>query len=160
MEVRREAVKALGAINDARAIAVLLERLGDEAPEVRAAAADSLAARKEARALPRLIRLVRRADPGAAAPLGQLATPETISQLAELQGAVADGLLATVLGAYIKRADAGDGVRIEALRVLAKLHGAEATTELVEYLASIPARDNRPSKREAQRLLDARSADQ
>jgi HEAT repeat protein len=159
MEVRREAVRALGAINDQRAIPVLLDRLGDDAPEVRAAAAESLVLRKEARALPRLIRLLRRGDAGAAVPLGQLATPETVAQLGEIQGAVADGLLATALGAYVKRADAGDSVRIEALRVLAKLHGAEATTELVEYLASIPARDNRPSKREAQRLLDQRSVD-
>ena len=159
MEVRREAVRALGALNDARAIPVLLDRLGDDAPEVRAAAAESLAARKEGRALPRLLRLLRR-DPGVAAPLGQLATPETIAQLQDLKGSVADGVLATALGAYVKRADAGDAVRIEALRVLAKLHGPEAATELVEYLASIPARDNRPSRREAQRLLDERSVDQ
>lgn len=159
MEVRREAVRALGALNDARAFPVLLDRLGDDAAEVRAAAAESLASRKEGRALPRLLRLLRR-DPAVAAPLGQLATPDTIAQLRDLKGSVADGVLATALGAYIKRADAGDSVRIEALRVLAKLHGPEAATELVEYLASIPARDNRPSRREAQRLLDERSVDQ
>jgi HEAT repeat protein len=158
-EVRLEAVKALAAINDPRTVPVLLLRLGDEAPEVRAAAGQALAARGESRAVPRLTGLVKRNDPAAAAPLGRLATPETIAELRERQGAIADPVLATVLGAYIKRADVGDGARIDLLRALGDLSSAEATAALRGYLASIPPRDNRASKREAQRLIDAREGD-
>jgi len=149
-------VAALGALTDARAIAPLIERLGDDAPEVRAAAAEALAARKEMRAVPRLVRLVRRGDMGAAAPAGRLATPEAVADLCGMQGAAAEGALAVALGTYVKRADISDGTRIEPLRTIAKLHGVEATAALADYLASIPPRDTRPSKREAERLLDER----
>src|SRR5205814_2139035 len=81
VEVRREAVAALGALGDPRGTATLIERLGDEAPEVRAAAAEALAARKEVHAVPRLVRLVRRGDAGAAPAAGQLATPEAVAEL-------------------------------------------------------------------------------
>jgi len=158
-EVRREAVKALAALPDPRALAPLLERLGDESPEVRAEAATALAVRREARAVPRLVRLVRRGDLGAATPLGRLATPETIGELCELQGGVNEAVLATALGTAVQRNDINDGLRVEALRTIAKLHGVEATAALADYLASIPPRDNRGSKREAQRLLDERGGD-
>ena len=158
-EIRREAVSALAATADARAIPPLIERLGDDNAEVRAAAADALAARKEVRAVPRLVRLVRRGDPRAAAPAGQLATPEAVAELCGMQGAAKEDVLAVALGTYVKRADISDGTRIEPLRTIAKLHGVEATAALADYLASIPARDERPSKREAERLLDERGAD-
>ena len=158
-EVRREAVAALGALADARAVAPLIERLGDDAPEVRAAAAEALAARREVRAVPRLVRLVRRGDMAAAAPAGHLATPEAVVELCGMQGAAAEGALAVALGTYVKRADISDGTRIEPLRTIAKLHGVEATAALADYIASIPPRDTRPSKREAERLLDERGAD-
>ena len=158
-EVRREAVIALGATADARAIPPLVERLGDDNPEVRAAAAEALAARKEVRAAPRLVRLVRRGDLGAAAPAGRLATPEALADLCGMQGATNEGVLAVALGSYVKRTDVSDGTRIEPLRTIAKLHGVEATAALADYLASIPPRDTRPSKRETERLLDERGAD-
>jgi HEAT repeat protein len=158
-EVRREAVIALGAAADARAIPPLVERLGDDNPEVRAAAAEALAARNEVRAVPRLVRLVRRGDLGAAAPAGRLATPEALAELCGMQGASKDDVLAVALGSYVRRTDISDGTRIEPLRTIAKLHGVEATAALADYLASIPARDARPSKRETERLLDERGAD-
>jgi HEAT repeat protein len=158
-EVRREAVAALGALSDARAVAPLIEALGDDAPEVRAAAAEALAARKEIRAVPRLVRLVRRGDMGAAAPAGRLATPEAVADLCGMQGAAAEGALAVALGTYVKRADVSDSTRIEPLRTIAKLHGVEATAALADYIASIPPRDTRSSRREAEKLLDERGAD-
>jgi HEAT repeat protein len=157
--VRREAVTALGALSDARAVAPLIELLGDDAPEVRAAAAEALAARKEIRAVPRLVRLVRRGDMGAAAPAGRLATPEAVAELCGMQGAATEGALAVALGTYVKRSDVSDSTRIEPLRTIAKLHGVEATAALADYIASIPPRDTRSSKREAEKLLDERGAD-
>jgi hypothetical protein len=44
------------------------------------------------------------------------------------------------------------------VRTIAGLGGAAATTALVEYVASVSAKDDRPSKREAQKLLDERES--
>ena len=158
-EVRLHAVRALAALADPRAVAPLLDRLGDDSPEVRAAAATALAERHEASAAPRLLRLVRRGDLGAAAPLGRLATPDTLAELREQQGGIKDDVLATALGSSLRRDDIGDGARIDTLKAIGKLHGIEATAAIADYLASIPAKDNRASRREAQRLLDERGGE-
>ena len=158
-EVRLQAVRALAALADPRAVAPLLDRLGDDSAEVRAAAATALAERHEASAAPRLLRLVRRGDLGAAAPLGRLATPDTLAELREQQGGIKDDVLATALGSSLQRDDIGDGARIDTLKAIGKLHGIEATAAIADYLASIPAKDNRASRREAQRLLDERGGE-
>jgi HEAT repeat protein len=157
--VRREAVKALAALADPRAVAALLDRLGDDSADVRAAAATALAERHEASAVPRLMRLVRRGDLGAAAPLGRLATPDALAELREQQGGIKEDVLATALGSSLRRDDIGDGVRIDTLKTIGKLHGVEATAAIADYLSSIPPKDNRASRREAQRLLDERGAE-
>jgi HEAT repeat protein len=153
-DVRRRAVKALAAIKDPGVVPALLTALGDAAPDVRAAAADALAARKELKAGPRLLALVKRNDAGAAPALGLLATPELVPQLAELQGTVDDNVVASALGEYIKRDDVADGLRVDVVHTIGRLSGAAATTALVEYLASVPAKDDRPSKKEAQKVVD------
>jgi HEAT repeat protein len=153
-DVRRRAIKALGAIKDERSTRALLDALGDAAPDVRAAAADALAARKETKAGPRLLALVKRNDAGAAPALGMLATPELVPELADLQGSVDDNVVAAALGEYVKRDDVPDSLRVDVVHTIGRLSGAAATTALVEYLASIPARDDRPSKKEAQKLID------
>jgi HEAT repeat protein len=155
-ELRQRAVKALGGVKEPRVVPVLLARLGDAAPDVRAASAEALAARRELKASPRLFALVKRGDAGAAAPLAALATPDLVPQIAELAGGVDDGVLATALGEYVKRDDVPDKLRVDVLRTINRLGGAAATTALVEYLASVPAKEARPSKKEAQKLLDER----
>jgi HEAT repeat protein len=153
-DVRRRAVKSLGLIKDDKSVAPLLVALGDSAPDVRAAAADALAARKVTKAAPRLLALVKRNDAGAAPALGLLATPDLVPQLAELQGSVDDNVVASALGEYLKRDDVRDEQRVDIVRTIGHLSGAAATTALVEYLASVPAKDDRPSKKEAQKLID------
>ncbi|HEY2728393.1 MAG TPA: HEAT repeat domain-containing protein [Polyangia bacterium] len=153
-EVRRRAVRALASIKDERVVPALLGALGDAAPDVRATAADALAARKETKAGPRLLALVKRNDAGAAPALGLLASPELVPQLAELQGTVDDNVVASALGEYIKRDDVSDSLRVDVVRTIGRLSGAAATTALVEYLGSVPAKDDRPSKKEAQKLVD------
>jgi len=157
-DVRRRAVKSLAAIKDEHVVPALLVALGDAAPDVRAAAADALAARKEPKAGPRLLALVKRNDAGAAPALGLLATPELVPALAELQGAVDDNVVAAALGEYIKRDDVPDPLRVDVVRTIGRLSGAAATSALVEYLASVPAKDDRPSKKEAQKLVDEKGA--
>jgi HEAT repeat protein len=160
VELRTQAVKALGALKDPAVVPTLLTRLGDEAPEVRAAAGEALAARKETKATPRLFALLKRGDAGAAAPLAVLATPDIVPQIAELAGSVDDGVLAAALGEYVKRTDVPDKLRVDVLRTISRLSGAVATTALVEYVAAVPAKDNRPSKAEALKLLDERGSKQ
>jgi HEAT repeat protein len=157
-DVRRRALKVLGTINDPRVIPALLERLGDQAPDVRGAAAAALAERHEAKAAPRMFSLLARGDAGVAAPLALLATPDMIPRIAELTGTIDDGIVADALGEYVKRGDVPDKLRIDVLRTIGRLSGAVATTALVEYVASVPAKEDRPSKKEAQKLIDARGA--
>jgi HEAT repeat protein len=159
-DLRRRAVKALGTLREARfapaVVPILLARLGDAAADVRATAGEALADRHEVKAAARLFALVKRGDAAGAEPLAAVATPDMVPQIAELAGNVDDGVLATTLGEYVKRDDVPDKLRVDVLRTIGGLAGAAATTALVEYVASIPAKDNRPSKREAQKLLDQR----
>jgi HEAT repeat protein len=160
-ELRQRAVKALGTMRgEPRAVPMLMARLGDAAPNVRATAGEALAARRELKAAPRLLALVKKSDPGAAGPLAALATPDLVPHIAELAGSVEDGVLATTLGEYAKRTDVADKLRIDVLRTVANLSGAAATTALIEYIASVPAKDDRPSKKEAQKLLDQRGTNE
>jgi len=155
-EIRQRAVKALGTMKDPRVVPTLMARLGDAAPGVRTAAGEALAARREGAAKGRLFALIKRGDMSAASPMAALATPDLIPQIAELAGTVDEGVLATALGEYAQRADVPDRLRIDVVRTLAHLSGAAGTTALVEYIASVPAKDDRPSRREAQKLLDER----
>jgi len=159
-DVRRRALKALGTVNDARATPPLLERLGDAASDVRAAAAEALAARHEGKAAPRMFALLSMGDAGVAGPLAALATPDMVPRIAELTGTIDDGVIADALGDYVKRTDVPDKLRIDVLRTIGGLSGAVATTALVDYVASVPAKEDRASKKEAQKLLDQRSASQ
>jgi len=159
-DVRRRALKALGTVNDPRATPPLLERLGDAASDVRAAAAEALAARHEGKAAPRMFALLAMGDAGVAGPLAALATPDMVPLIAELTGTIDDGVIADALGDYVKRADVPDKLRIDVLRTIGGLSGAVATTALVDYVASVPAKEDRASKKEAQKLLDQRSASQ
>jgi HEAT repeat protein len=159
-DIRRRAIKALGTVNDPRATPVLLERLGDAASDVRAAAAEALAARHESKAKQRMFALLAMGDAGVAGPIAALATPDMIPRIAELNGTIEDGIIADALGEYVKRADVPDKLRIDVLRTIGRLSGAVATTALVDYIASIPAKDDRASKKEAQKLIDQRGASQ
>jgi HEAT repeat protein len=154
--VRKAAVEALGVLPEGRVTGVLIERLGDSDPAIRASAASALAARREERAAPRLFKLVAKNDAGAAAPLGTLIASNDVPKLAELRGRIDDAVLATALGEFLKRSDAADRLRIDVVRTLGRIPGASATTALVEYLASIPEKDSRASKDETQKLVDAR----
>jgi HEAT repeat protein len=161
-DLRRRAVKALGTLRDPRlaptVVPVLLARLGDASADVRATAGEALADRHEVKAAARLFALVKRGDAAGAESLAAVATPDLVPQIAELAGSVDDGVLATTLGEYVKRDDVPDKLRVDVLRTIGGLAGAAATTALVEYVASIPAKDTRPSKREAQKLLDERGS--
>ena len=123
-DLRQRAVKALGAMRDARVVPTLMARLGDAAPT----SARPLARRwrrgassRRRRACSRWSRRATRVRP---APLALLATPDLVPHIAELAGSVDDGVLATTLGEYVKRPDVPDKLRVDVLRTVANLPGA------------------------------------
>lgn len=156
IEIRRHAVEAIGVFADARVVPILMDRLGDAAPEVRAAAADALATRDEKAAVPRLLALFKKNDAAAAAPLGALAPISALGELQQLQGGVSDDNLATALGEMLKRRDVPEPTRVEIVKALAGVLGASSTTALIEYVGSLPASDRRASKVQAQKVVDER----
>jgi HEAT repeat protein len=155
-EVRKAALVALP--KDARATPVLLAALGDSDAEVRAAAAAVVAQRRERAAEPRLIKLMEHRDPAAAGALAAIATPELAHRLSEMLGQVPDPILCTALGEMLKRVDFGpDTIRVEVVRTLSKVPGVDSTAVLVEYVAATERDKNRPSRLEAQKIVDERS---
>jgi HEAT repeat protein len=156
-DMRRHAVEALGGFADARVVPTLVERLGDAAPDVRGAAAEALATRGNKASATRLLALLKRNDASAAAPLGAIAPVSLLPAIAELQGSIDDGNLATALGELVKRQDVAEPVRVDIVKTLARISGAASTTALIEYIATLPTADGRPSKVEAQKVIDERS---
>jgi HEAT repeat protein len=157
-EVRKKALVALGAVPDAKIVPVLLEALSDSVEEVRAAAAKALGDRHEKSAEAKLILLLKRRDQAAANALGQLGTPDLAHRIAEMLGDIPDGLLCTTLGEMLKRPDFGpENIRVELVKTLAKVPGLDSTTTLIEYVAATEKDKQRPSRMEAQRIIDQRS---
>jgi HEAT repeat protein len=154
--VRMAAIKALAALPGPQSVDILIERLGDPHAEVRTIAAEALAERKEARSVPRLFALFKRNDAGAAGPLGRLADLDMTTKIAELRGTVADANLAVALGELLKRPGAPDRLRLDIVRTIGRIPGADATTALVEFVGSLDPKDASPARDEAQTLIDQR----
>jgi HEAT repeat protein len=158
-ELRKKALLALGALPDQRAVQPLLDALSDSVEEVRAAAAKSLGDRKEKSAEGRLLQLLRRRDAAAATALAQLGTPDLAHRIAEMLGDIPDALLCTALGDMLKRPDFGpENIRVEMVKTLAKVPGIDSTTTLIEYVAATEKDKTRPSRQEAQKIVDQRSS--
>ena len=142
-----------------RTSTLLVGALGDADAEVRAVAAEVLAARGDRSGLSRMMALLRDNEPGVAEPLGVLATPALIPEIAELLGAVNDDVLANTLGAALKRKDLAEPLRVDVVRTLAKIGGVTSTGILADFMATGPGKSDKPSKKEAQKVLDERSRD-
>jgi HEAT repeat protein len=156
-KVRVAALRAMSGIDDRRVGKILIKALGDSSPMVRAMAARELGERKDRRAERPLFKMLKRGDRSAAGPLGVVGGVETAKQLAELIGELPDPVLATALGTIVKRKDFGpDPLRKEVVKALCKIPGADATAALVEYIASVPAKEKRLSKMAAEKCLEAR----
>jgi len=156
-EVRRAALGALAQLKEPKATEALLAVLGDSDAEVRATAARGLGERKERGAEERLINLMEHRDASSATALAAIATPQLAHRLSEMLGTVPDPILCTTLGEILKRADFPEPIRVEVVRTLAKVPGVDATAVLVEYVALTERDKNRPSRLEAQKIVDERS---
>lgn len=153
-DVRAAAVGALGPDTSK----LLIAALGDGDAKVRAAAADAAATRKVKAAAKPLLALLAKNDEPAAKALAMLADVELAKVVAEQLGQVPDDLLAQCLGAMLLRADFGpDTARVEVVRAIDKIAGAEATKALADYVSNTPEKPPRASRAEAERLFDERA---
>lgn len=156
-DLRRRAVELLGQLPDPKVVQPLLAALSDSTPEVRAAAADALGHRRERSAEGKLMQLLERRDSSAPAALAAIATPELAHRLAERIGPIPDELLCDTFGEILRRADFGpDAVRVEIVKTLAKIPGDVSTTALIEYMQSTEKDPKRPSRVEAESIVNHR----
>ncbi|MFH1131536.1 MAG: HEAT repeat domain-containing protein [Pseudomonadota bacterium] len=156
-EIRISALKAMAGIEGPRTTDIVIKALGDSNPMVRARAARILGERAERKATSSLLKMLIRGDRSAAAPLGEVGGAETAKQLAELLGEVPDSALAIAFGEMLKRKDFGpDPLRTEVVKTLGKIPGAESTAALVEYISDVPEKEDRLSKKAAEKILQGR----
>jgi HEAT repeat protein len=84
-----------------------------------------------------------------------MADTELARKVADQFGKVPEASLALTLGLIIKRPDFGpDNVRVEIVRAIAKIQDKSAVAALQDYVDSIPKKEQRPSKQEAQGVID------
>lgn len=156
------AAPALTPAQQATVVPLLISALSDANSDVRAVAAEALGARREKAAEPALIKLLLRKDSVAPAALGQIGGAETARSLAEMIGNVPDRLLGETLGMLILRPDFGpDPLRLEVVKTLGKLSGSQPIDLLNDYVqatAKDKADKARPSRVEAQKIIEQRTA--
>src|SRR5207244_3630233 len=126
--------------------------------KVRIAAGDSVARGKIREGVERLLALLDKGDAAAPAPLAALADADLAHAIAEHLGTAPAGTLAQTLGAILKRSDFPDPARVQVVRAIAKIPGAEATAALTDYVEATPAKPPRPSRKEAEQVVEARLA--
>jgi HEAT repeat protein len=108
-------------------------------------------------AQPALFELLERGEESAARALAQLADPDLARKIGDELGKVPDKTLAICLGAILKRSDFGpDPARVEVVRALAKITDAAAVTALTDYIDATPKNPVRPSRNEAEKIVEAR----
>lgn len=156
-ELRKKAVVAIAEISDPRVVPVLIASLSDSVEEVRAAAAKALAKRKETSAEDALVKLLAHKDQAAVDALAAIGGPMLARKLGELFGQIPDALLANTLGGLLERPDFGpDPMRVEVVKAVAKLPGADATAVLTDYIKATEKEKTRPSRGEAKKAIEAR----
>jgi HEAT repeat protein len=155
--VRVAAVGAMGSFDDKRADNHILAGLSDTDKKVRAAAANVVAARSIKRGIEPLMALLQKGDESTAPALAAMADNDLAVSLGELIGKAPDAVLARTLGLILMRADYGpESARVEVVRALGKVPGAEAIEQLSTYVDSIPENPPRQSRREAEATIENR----
>jgi HEAT repeat protein len=157
LNVRAAALTALAMYADPAAHAAVINGLHDAAGLVRGAAAAAAAKGRIRSAIEPLFQLLGRGEEPAARALAALADPDLVAKIADQLGKVPDAALAQCLGYILKRADFGpDPARVEVVRAIAKIQDPAAITALTDYIDVTPKNPPRPSRGEAERLVEAR----
>jgi HEAT repeat protein len=157
VKVRVAAINALAGYPDPQAKQALVRGLRDSQPTVRAAAAAAIGKARVRDAVPALEILLERGDLAAASALGQMADVEMARTISDKLGQVPDDALATCLGAMLKRDDFGpDTARVQVVTAIGKISSNDAITVLTDYIESTPKNPPRPSRKEAEAIVEAR----
>jgi HEAT repeat protein len=156
-DVRTAALAAIATYPDPAARAVVVAALHDPAGSVRAAAANAAASGRVREAQDALFALLGKSEQSAALALAGLADPDLARKIADHYGQVPDAALATCLGAILRRVDFGpDTARVEIVHALAKISDPAATRALSDYVDATPKTPPRPSRAEAEKMLEAK----
>jgi hypothetical protein len=124
---------------------------------VRGAAASAAARGHVRESTEALFALLAKGEEPAARALAQLADPDLARKIADQLGQVPDASLALCLGLVLQRPDFGpDPARVELVRSIAKIQDAAAVTALTAYLDGTPKNPPRPSRHEAEMVVNAR----
>lgn len=157
INVRAAALAALAMYADPTARAAVVAGLHDASGLVRGAAAAAAAKGRIRTAVEPLFALLGRGEEPAARALASLADPDLVAKIADQLGKVPDAALAQCLGYILKRPDFGpDPARVEVVRAIAKIQDPAAVTALTDYIDLTPKNPPRPSRGEAERLVEAR----
>lgn len=155
--VRIVALTTLAMYPDPVAQAVVIAGLHDPVGMVRTAAAGAAGRGRIKGAIEPLLALLAKGEDTSARALAQLADPDLARRLADQLGKVPDASLALALGAILKRPDFGpDEARVQIVRAIAKIQDPAAVAALTDYLDGSPKTPPRPSRGEAQMVVDAR----
>jgi HEAT repeat protein len=155
--VRAAAVRAIGALDDPRGTGAVIEGLHDTDKQVRAAAIETVAQRNIRRGIEPMMELLKKGDEATAPALAAMADPDLARTLGEYIGTAPDFLLARALGLILLRQDfKPETARVQVVRTLGKVPGAEVIEQLTAYIESVPAKPPRQSRREAQAFIEAR----
>lgn len=155
--VRIAALATLAMYPDPVAQAAVIAGLHDPVGMVRTAAAGAAGRGRIKAAIEPLFVLLAKGEDSSARALAVLADPDLARKVADQLGKVPDPTLALALGAILKRADFGpDEARVEIVRAIAKIQDPSAITALTDYLDTSPKSPPRPSRGEAQMVVEAR----
>jgi HEAT repeat protein len=156
--VRANAIAALATYPGPPAKAAVVAGLHDPIASVRKAAAEAAGKGHVRSAFDALVALLAKGEEPAARALAAMADTELARKVADQFGKVPEASLALTLGLIIKRPDFGpDNVRVEIVRAIAKIQDKSAVAALQDYVDSIPKKEQRPSKQEAQGVIDGRT---
>jgi hypothetical protein len=156
--VRAAAYTALAAYPDPGAKGVIVAGLHDSAGLVRNAAAGAAGKGRVRDAVEPMLQLLAKGEESSARSLSVLADPDLARKIADHYGKVPDPSLALTLGLILRRPDFGpDPARVDIVRAMAKIQDASATNQLKDYLNETPKNPPRPSRQEAQMIVDART---
>jgi hypothetical protein len=104
-----------------------------------------------------MIALLAKGEEASARALASMADTELARKLADQLGKVPEASLALTLGLILKRPDFGpDPERVEIVRAIAKIADPAAVAALTDYLDATPKNPPRPSRQEAQGVVEAR----
>jgi hypothetical protein len=155
--VRAAALGTLALYPDPTARTAIAAGLRDPVSTVRAAAAAAAARGRVRDAVEPLLLLLGKGEEPAARALAALADPVLAARIAEQLGKAPDASLALCLGAILRRPDFGpDTARVEIVRAISKIADASAVTALTEYIEATPKNPPRPSRHEAEMIVEAR----